>query len=350
MGAEGDTTVSKGGRRKPQRSAVLRDVASHLPSGRLTNHDIVDTSGRWTPETILEKTGIGSRRMVDPDEFTSDLAVRAAERLFERHPDAREDLDYLFLTTVTPDYIVPSTGPLVQDRLGLPPSVGAFDVTLGCSGYTYGLTLGAALVESGRADRVLLLTADCFTRCTALGDHGVRTIIGDGATASLIEAATGSGSQGARIAASLVGTDGAGASFLRTPTSGARGWAGLETDPGHPVFEMDGPEVFNFTLSRIVPHVREFLAGESLTVDDVDLFVFHQANLFMLRHLQKRLGIPDDRFAVRIEDVGNTVSSSIPLALETALAAGRVGPGARVVLCGFGVGLSWGSVLLEYPG
>jgi 3-oxoacyl-[acyl-carrier-protein] synthase-3 len=206
------------------------------------------------------------------------------------------------------------------------------------------------MIESGRCRKILFLTADRFTSCTETASSGVRTIFGDGATANLIEVVPDSApATGGLIGASVVGTDGSGARKLITPTSGARGWVGAEKDDGRPAFEMVGSDVFNFTLREIGPHILDFLGDQGLGVEDIDLFVFHQANLFMLEHLRRRLKISEEQFVVHIAEVGNTVSSTIPLALEECLAQGRVKPGAKVLLCGFGVGFSWGSVLLEYP-
>lgn len=331
--------------------AALTDIASYLPAGRLTNEMLAEHSDDWTAASISEKTGIDSRCIAAPDEFTSDMAVAAAEKLFAKDPSYREGIDCVFLTTVTPDSLVPSTAPMVQARLGLPTNIGAFDVTLGCSGYPYGLTLAASLVESGRYRRILFITSDRFATCAAAGTLAVQTIIGDGATANLIEAVDpGQPHSGAVIGATRTCTDGRGANTLTTRTSGMRGWVGAEEGTGVPAFEMNGSDVFNFTLKDVVPHIRDFLADQELGVEDVALFVFHQANGFMLEHMRRRLKIREDQMVLHMAEVGNTVSSSIPIALEAALAEGRVTPGAKVMLCAFGVGFSWASVLLEYPG
>jgi len=334
--------------------ACLRAIASYLPEGRLTNEMIVDRyGGEWTAEKVFEKTGIRSRRVASEGEFCSHMAVKAAKALFAQDPSFGSDIDLLVLATVTPDYLVPLTAALIHDELGLSRSAPSFDVTHGCAGYVYGLDIVSAFIESGRAKKALLLTSDTFTHCTEHSEQSARTIFGDGASASLIEARDPGAplEQGAWIQAAENCVDGSGAKHLKVATGGARGWVGSETSPtGQPALVMDGAEVFSFTMKVVAPHIREFLASRSLEVSDISLFVFHQANLFMMEHLRKRLRIQDEQFVVRIEDVGNTISTSIPLALETALREGRVQPGAKVLLTGFGVGFAWGSVLLEYAG
>lgn len=338
------------------RRARLAAIASYLPEGQLTNEMLAREFPDWTPEKIAEKTGIHSRCVARPDEFTSDIAVQAAERLFAQVPGLRrEDIDFLVLMTLSPDYIIPFTAGFIQARLGLRNDCGAMDSTLGCSGYVYGLGLAAALVESGRARKILLVTADKFTPYTDEGDRSVKAIFGDGGTVTLIEAVdaaqAGEPGRGGLIGAVEFGTDGTGALNLVARTSCMRGFVGEQKVPqSRPTLEMAGPDIFNFTLTTISRHVSGFLKANGLEVGDVDLFVFHQANLFMLQHLRKRLGIPEERFAVNMATLGNTLSSTIPMALEVALREGRVRPGAKVVLVGFGVGYSWGSVLVEYPG
>ncbi|MFT7463641.1 MAG: 3-oxoacyl-[acyl-carrier-protein] synthase-3, partial [Pseudohongiellaceae bacterium] len=247
------------------------------------------------------------------------------------------------------------TAPLVQHALGLPQDISAFDISLGCSGYPSALNQAAALIESQRAAKVLLITADRMTAYTTHAGRDVQTIFGDGATASLIVAHTDTAKSSASSAARGVigqgkfGSDGSGAEKLWVPTSGTRGFAGQVTrDVPSPTLEMNGLDVFAFTLRVVGKHVQQFLASQGLAIGDVDLFVFHQANRFMIEHLRRRLKIDSEHFAVHIAEVGNTVASTIPLALEQALLKGQIQPGQRVMLVGFGVGYSWGSVLLDY--
>ena len=337
----------------PAVRAAVTAVAGHLPERVLSNEDLVAQFGTWSAEKISQKTGIDARHIGGPQEFTSDLAVAAAEELFQRTGRGRDDIDLVLLTTVTPDYLVPFTAGMIQDRLGLPTTTGAMDITLGCSGYVYGLGLAAGMIESGRARNVLLLTADRFSTFVDEAGQDVRSLFGDGAAATLIEAVPeGQTTTGGLIGTCRYGTDGSGAKNLLVPTSAVKGFAGAEEPhPGDkPVLHMEGAQVFDFTLRTVAPHIREVLADNELEVGDVDLFVFHHANLFMMEHLRRRLRISDEQFVVHIADVGNTISSSIPIAYDRAMQAGKVKPGSKVALVGFGVGYSWGTVLLDYPG
>ncbi len=327
------------------RRAVLTGVATYLPERLLTNADLAADSVDWDEERIQETLGIDHRHVAAPGEFTSHMAVKACEELFARDPAHREGIDFVLLTTVTPDYLLPFTAALVQRELGLPKDVGAVDLTLGCSGYVYAASMAASLVESGRARKVLVVTGDRFTDYTERAAHDLRILFGDGATASLVQRAE-EGVTGGVVGASAFGTDGKGEEKLVVPTSAARGWS--DPGAGPPVIHMDGNAVFTFTTRTVLPHLKAFLAANELAPGDVDLYVFHQPNKFMLTHLQHRLGLEDRQVVLRVADVGNTVSSTIPLALETAFAEERVRAGSTVLLCGFGVGYSWGSVLLRW--
>lgn len=333
--------------------ARIEAVTFHLPPGRLTNEKLSAEFPEWSVEKISAKTGIHERAIAGPEEFTSDLAVAAAERLFAEHDIDRGKIDYLIVCTQTPDFLLPSTSTLVQSRLGLARTVGATDITLGCSGYVYGLGLAKGLIESRQADTVLLLTADTYTKLLNPADKSVRTIFGDGASATLV---TGAAPHEALRAFSY-GSDGFGGAHLIVPKGGLRDGStiapksaneerGLE--PGPYDLYMDGPEIFNFTLDVVPSTVADVLDRAGLQLDDIDLFVFHQANAFMLSHLRKKLGIDAERFFVSLEKTGNTVSSTIPIALTDAVRQGRLDHGMTVMLLGFGVGLSWAGSIVEW--
>ncbi len=332
--------------------ACLTAIRSALPEGVLDNEQLALEFDGWSAEKIYSKTGIRTRRIAAEDECASDLAVRAAEQLIADTGIDRSSIDYILYCTQTPDYPMPTTACLVQDRLGLPTSCAALDYNLGCSGYVYGLGLSKALIESGHASRILLITADTYSKIVNPADKSVRTIFGDGATASLIEA----GEQASITGPFVYGTDGKGLANIVVPAGGFRrrrvADAELVADDSGNArtvndIYMNGSEVFNFTL-RIVPDaVQRVLAGAGLSKEDVDLFVFHQANGFMLDHLRRKLEIPKDKFVLFMESIGNTVSSSIPFALENAAQSGKLRPNSRVMLVAFGVGYSWGATLLR---
>lgn len=328
-------------------SAVLTGLASYLPEERLTNEMLAEEFPDLDPKKIEVKTGIANRRRATDGVYTSDLAMLAANNLFALDPGHKEGIDFLILVTVSPDYLVPGTAALIQSGLELPSSVGAVDLQMACAGYTYALGMASAMIESGRASKILLITADRYTPYGDRGVQGVKSIFGDAATATLLERSDNA--KGGVVGASCYGTDGTGARNLIIPTSGMKGILGDETnDVGRPTLEMDGAEVFNFTLRVIPGHVQESLDASGVEIDDIDLFIFHQANAFMLNHLRRRMKIPEEKFVLFINDVGNTGASTIPLALESAMKDGRVQPGSRVLLVGFGTGYSWSSALVEY--
>ena len=335
-------------------TAAIAAIAAHLPAGELTNEDLAGELGDWTAEKIFEKTGIRTRRVSAQAECASDLGVAAAQRLFEGGACGPEAVDFLIFCTQSPDYFLPATACTVQARLGLRTSCGAVDINQGCSGFVYGLALAKSLVEAGTASCVLLVTADTYTKFLHPRDRAVRTIFGDGAAATLVvrsEAAEES------IGPFVLGTDGRGACQLIVPAGGLRRPASPETAVATEAeggnwrspqnLYMNGPEIFNFTLSAVPLAVEQLLHKCNGGRPEVDYYVFHQANRFMLERLRNKLKIPAEKFCIDLEDCGNTVSSTIPLALERARRAGRITSGQRVMLVGFGVGFSWAASMIR---
>lgn len=334
-------------------SARISGIEYHLPATVLDNHALSAEFPEWSVEKIAAKTGIDRRHIAGPDEFSSDLAIAAGRKLLDARGIDPAEVEYLIVCTQSPDYYLPSTACVVQDALGLPTSAGATDITLGCSGYVYALGLAKGLIESGQVSNVLVITADTYSKFINPADKSVRTIFGDGAAATLV---TGDGEADA-LGAFSYGTDGAGAKSLIVPHGGLRDGVALQpkadaaarelSPSGHDLF-MDGPEIFNFTLAVVPDSVETILAKAGLEQDDVDLFVFHQANAFMLEHLRKKLKVPAEKFFVSLGESGNTVSSTIPIALADAVSAGALRPGMKVMLLGFGVGLSWGGLVATW--
>jgi 3-oxoacyl-[acyl-carrier-protein] synthase III len=336
-------------------SAIIRSIEYHLPAGVLSNDDLAVEFGDWSAAKISEKTGIVKRHICAEGECASDLAFAAAEKLFASGVCNRADIDYLILCTQSPDYILPTTACLLQHRLGLSKDAGAFDFNLGCSGYVYGLGLAKGLIATQQARNVLLLTAETYSKFIHPKDRSVRTLFGDAAAATLIQDAD---DQHPGIGEFSVGTDGSGANNLIVPAGGLRTRSSAQTaeaveyehgnvrSANH--LYMNGPEIFAFT-QRVVPNVvKRVLEKSQLTLDSIDYFVFHQANQFLLDHLRKKLRIPEEKFCVFVRDCGNTVSSTIPIALSDAHASGALRPGMKVMLVGFGVGYSWGAVTLTW--
>ncbi len=333
------------------RNAFVESVEYHLPAGKLSNEDLAREFPDWSVQKISDKTGIDIRHIAGSEECASDLAVTAASKLIERKRYDKAAIDFVLFCTQSPDYFLPTTACLIQDRLGLPTSAGALDFNLGCSGYVYGLGLAKGLIESGQAKRVLLLTGETYSKFVDKSDRSVRTIFGDGASASLVTFAESGEDERPFLGPFVYGTDGRGAENLIVEVGGLRNplWPGAQGDvPGRPTLAMDGGEVFAFTLSAVPAALALLLERAGIAPDDVDLFIFHQANRHMLGHLQKKCRIPKEKFFVQLADCGNTVSATIPIALREAELAGRLHAGARVALVGFGVGYSWAAALCTW--
>lgn len=337
--------------------ARLDGIEYYLPDEVLTNQDLAAQYPEWSVEKIQGKTGIRQRHIASPGECSSDLAFAAAQKLFASTGIAPQDVDYLLLCTQSPDYFLPTTACLLQNRLGIPTHAGALDFNLGCSGFIYGLGVAQGLILSGQATRVLLITAETYSKFIHPLDRSVRTLFGDAAAATFVTAVAGELDE--EPAAFVYGTNGAGARNLMVPAGGMRQPHSAETavevadDSGNvrslDHLVMNGAEIFNFTLQTIPDCVQKLLAKSGRTLEDVDLFVFHQANQYMLEHLRNKLKIPAEKFYLFLENCGNTVSSTIPIALQQASRDGRLKAGQTVMLVGFGVGYSWGGALLEWP-
>lgn len=338
------------------RRARIAAIASHLPTEVLENEALAALYPEWPAEKIMAKTGIQRRHVAGAGETAADLAFAAARRLFDRGDCTPEQIDFILLCTQAPDYVLPTTACLLQHRLGIPRSAGALDFNLGCSGFVYGLSLAKGLIESGAAQRVLLLTADTYSKYIHPLDKSVRTLFGDGAAATLVTLANES--ESGSIGPFVFGTDGRGAGNLIVEAGGFRlpisEETGLEAaDESGNVrsrenLYMNGAEVMAFSLTEVPKAVDELLARMGAQREEIDLFVLHQANRFMLDALRKKLRVPAERLPVHVENCGNTVSSTIPITLEALKAEGRLTPGTRTMLVGFGVGYSWAAAAAEF--
>jgi len=333
------------------RAAIL-GIAWHLPERIETNEDLRQENPDWRMDDLYEKSGIRARHVAANDETASDLGCRAARKLLLREIVPNEQIDYLIFCTQCPDHFLPSGACVLQDSLGLGRHVGAFDVNLGCSGFVYGLQIAKSFVDSGVARNVLLVTADTYSKYIHPRDRTVRTLFGDGAAATLI----GASEWGGAIGDFVIGTDGAGAENLIVRSGGLRKPRSSDTakqitdDSGCTRSEdnlfMDGPAIFSFAITTVPRTVKRLLEKSALSPDEVDWYVYHQANKYMLEHLAKRSRIPKEKMIVDVETVGNTVSASIPLAIQRAVEGGRIRAGERLVLVGFGVGYSWAACTL----
>ena len=300
-------------------------IEFELPVNVLTNADLINIYPEWTQEKIFAKTGIASRHIAKSDTVI-DLAERAAKRLFRSCAVDVSKVDFILFCTQSSVYKLPSSACLLQEKLGIPKSTGAISFDHGCSGFIYGLSIAKGLICGGMAKNILLVTAETYSKYISPEDRSTRTIFGDGAAAVILDE-----NDIAKIGAFSFGTDGSGAEKL------------IVRD--NKLF-MDGPEIFNFTLEIVPKTIEDVLKKNNMSRDDVDLYVFHQANKFMLDTIRKMNGLPRDKFYVNLEDTGNTVSSTIPIALKQLDESGRLKSGMKVLLMGFGVGLSWGATII----
>jgi 3-oxoacyl-[acyl-carrier-protein] synthase III len=327
--------------------AYIKSISYYLPEKVVTNEDLVKEFPEWTVEKIAGKVGVNERHIAAENETAGDMAVEAAEVMFKEHNIDRSKVDFVILCTQSPDYFLPSTACIIQDKLGLTPKCGAFDINLGCSGYEYGLAVAKGLIVAGIAKNVLLLTSETYSKHLHIKDKGNRTIFGDAATSTLI-----STEGSAKIGEFSLGTDGHGAESLIHKTGAWRHFGpadDLTIDENQNLHSsdylfMDGKAIFDFTADAVPVMVEDVLKKSNLTKENIDLFVFHQANKYMINYLRKIIEIDRDKFFIFLEGVGNTVSSTIPIALVEAKKEGKLK--GNVLLAGFGVGLSWGATIL----
>lgn len=328
-----------------------------LPERTESASDLVERFPHWTEESLVQKTGIRRRHLAAEHECASDFGVAAAQRLLDHNGIAAGDIDFLIFCTQTPDYLAPTTACLVQQRLGLSTDTGALDINLGCSGYIYSLGVASALLETGQANKLLLVTADTYSKFVNPGDRGVRALFGDGGAATLMS--NRDTDDGAAIGPFVYGTDGSGAEDLFVPSSAMRKPPSAATEVEYTdhrgntrsernVF-MNGRAIVEFTLREGPRAVRKLCAKAGISLDDVDVVVPHQASALVLEGVREELGLSEDRFLISMEDTGNTISSTIPILLKQAVVSNRVKPGQLLVLVGFGVGLSWGATLVRLP-
>ncbi|PYS59951.1 MAG: 3-oxoacyl-ACP synthase, partial [Acidobacteria bacterium] len=294
--------------------AAIKAVTSFLPAGELTNDQLAEEFGMWHGNQIFEKTGVAVRHVSARDECASDLAVAAANKLFESGVCASEEIDFLVLVTQMPDYFMPTTACLVQNRLGLRTTCGAIDINLGCSGFIYGLAVAKSLVEAAVASTVLLITSDTYTKWINPKDRSTRTLFGDGAAATLV---SGVESESDLIGPFVLGSDGRGVKDIVVPAGGFRRPVTPETsipredETGSWRSEenlfMNGGEVLAFTIRTVPPVIDELLRKSGLTLDDVELVIPHQANKFMLERLRAKLKVPSEKYWIDMKESGNTV-------------------------------------------
>ena len=328
--------------------AYINYIDYYLPSGRLTNEMINAEHPEWSADKISQKTGIFSRPISDKNEFASDLAVKASNKLFEDSGTNPELIDFLLYCTQSPDYFLPTTACILQNELHLPNSAGALDFNLGCSGFVYGLGLAKSLILGGQSHKLLLITSETYSKYIHPKDKGNKTIFGDASAATIISEEP-MGDFRAKIRDFAFYTDGKGYDRLIVRNGAIKNRHSGSKDEFNEdgsfnrndnYLYMDGKAIFDFTSFFVPPLIEKALQKNALKREEIDLFIFHQANTFMMHTVRKRCQIPEEKFFIFIKDCGNTVSSTIPIALKEAFNQGRIKSGMKVLLAGFGVGLS----------
>lgn len=317
--------------------SFIKAISTYIPSVKITNQDIALKFPEWDSEKIFNKIGIKERHIAKDDEFVSDISVEAIKKLTEEYSIDLSTIDYFILCTQSPDYQLPTTACIIQDKVGLSKNCAAIDINQGCSGYIYGLSLASSLVSSGNFNNVLLVTADMYSKSIHPDDKGNISLFGDAATATLI-----SNDGEYEIGKFTLGSDGSGMENLIIKNGGTKSKKDGSIINLENYLYMNGSAIFDFTSKNVPSLVKDNLSQNALSKDNIDMYVFHQANTFMLNFLRKRIGIDQEKFLLNMENYGNTVSSSIPLAFKDSFNKNFN----KVMFVGFGVGYSWGAVTI----
>ena len=317
----------------------ISEIETFFPEKILTNEDLQKEFPEWSPEKIFNKVGVKQRHIADKHETVLELAVKASEKLLKKI--VKNEIDFILFCTQSPDYHLPTTACILQDRLGLRKDIGALDFNLGCSGFVYGLGVAKGLIAAGIAKNILLITSETYSKYLHEKDKSNKTIFGDGAAATLISKDITKQSFEFEL-----GTDGSGYEHLIVKNGGGKNPVSEEDIEGNCLY-MNGRKIFIFTIERIPILVEDLLKKNNITKEEIDYFVFHQSNKHILNHQREILDIPEEKFYIDMETTGNTVSSTIPIALKDALERGKVKRGDKIMLVGFGVGLSWGATIVE---
>jgi 3-oxoacyl-[acyl-carrier-protein] synthase III len=322
--------------------ATITGIGAYVPDRILTNDELsgmVDTSDEW----ITSRTGIRERRIAAPDQALSDLALPAALGALEQAGVEGAEVDLLIVATVTPDMLFPSTAAILADQLGAD-EAGAYDLSAGCTGFMYALAQAYGMLAGGLAHRALVIGGDVLSKILDWTDRRTCVLFGDGAGAVVLEPRDRDGFLGFEL-----GADGSGGPQLYLPAGGSRSPATAETVAERQHFtQMNGREVFKFATRVLVSSGQEILQACDRTIDDVDVYIPHQANVRIIEHARQKLGVPEERVVVNVDHYGNTSSGSIPLALADAAAEGRLHEGDLVLMTGMGAGLTWGSALMKW--
>jgi 3-oxoacyl-[acyl-carrier-protein] synthase-3 len=316
----------------------IKQIEYYLPEGILTNEELEKAYPEWSANKLEKKVGIKQRHIAGPNETSLDLATKAAIKVLEK--EDKDLIEFVLFCTQSPDYLLPTSACLLQSRLGLKTSIGALDFNLGCSGYVYGLALAKGLINAKLCKNVLLVTGETYSKFIAEDDISNRSIFGDAGTATIV-----AHSEEDMLGEFIFGTDGNGAENLIVNGISARNFYTLK-DMERPTLYMNGPEIFNFTIETIPPLIQQVISKNKLQLSEIDYFIFHQANKYILEFLISEIGLDKSKCHIDMLDYGNTVSNTIPIALKDAFDQRTIQEGDKVLLAGFGVGYSWGSTII----
>ena len=325
-------------------------IACYLPEIIFTNSDFEREFPDWNASKIEEKVGIRQRHLSAKGETALDMAFQASERVLDG--EDKGTVDFILLCTQSPDYFLPTSACILQEKLGLSNKTGALDYNLGCSGFIYGLALAKGLLAAGIATRILLIMSETYSKHLHPADRANRSIFGDGAVAILLDI-----NDLPHIGSFELGTDGSGKNNLIVEAGAMRKPCVSESvaianedgtfhSPNH--LYMNGPEIFNFTIESVPGLVSSVLQKNNLSLEEIDYVIFHQANKYMLEYLRKKIRIPAEKYYNNMLMTGNTVSATIPIAMVESLEQGKIKPGSKLLLVGFGVGYSWGAVVITW--
>jgi 3-oxoacyl-[acyl-carrier-protein] synthase-3 len=332
-------------------NAEIKFIEYYLPEKTVTNADLQNEFADWDVNKIEQKTGVLERHIASKEETAFDLSVKACEKLFAHYD--KEKIDGIIYCTQSPDYIMPSNSFLLQRHFKLSEKTFAFDFNHACTGYIYGLMMADSFIQSGIAKNILLVNADTYSKYINPKDRSTRVLFGDGAAVSIIEAS----GNGTGVKDVMLATHGEGYDKFMIPAGGMRmpktNETAIETadETGNirsdDDIKMHGFAVWSFINSKVPQQIKEILDRNNLEIKDIDLFIFHQASLMTLESLVKKMQLPAEKVFININKIGNTVSASIPIAVKDAIGAGKMHKDQKIVLCGFGVGLSYGTILLN---
>lgn len=330
----------------------IKHISCYYPKDIITNESLQNEFPSLKLKELTRLTGVQTRHISAKEETSLDMGVRAAEKLFADYYISKNEIDFVIFCSAGGDYITPASACIIQDKLGLSSNCGAFDFNQGCTGYIYGLSLADSLISSGNAENILLITSETITKTIHPKDSSNRAIFGDAATASLI-----SKSNNASNGTFVFGTDGSkhnkiiikhGRERFPLPESAEQdridNYGNVLNNAN---FYMDGSEVFNFSVTKAPELVIDLLKKNNFSFEEIDFFIFHQANQIILETLGKKLKVPINKLIIDIENTGNTVSSTIPIALHNAILSGKIKKGNTILLAGFGVGFSWGGTIFQ---